>query len=100
MGYIKTLADKKDLEDELTTILMVKNEVISDLQNKINNTPDYTEQIAYMTSSVDTLENKVIKLEQEKAEITIEKEKWKTLSDNWYAVAVEQLRVMGNVLGL
>ena len=100
VGYIKTLADKKDLEDELTTILMVKNEVISDLQNKINNTPDYTEQIAYMTSSVDTLENKVIKLEQEKAEITIEKEKWKTLSDNWYAVAVEQLRVMVNVLGL
>lgn len=100
VGYIKTLADKKDLEDELTTMLMEKNEVISDLQNKINNTPDYTEQIAYMTSSVDTLENKVNKLEQEKAEITIEKEKWKTLSDNWYAVAVEQLRVMVNVLGL
>jgi len=87
---VKNLQSQNDkLEDELTT-----------LQNKINNTPDYTEQIANMTSSVDTLENKVIKLEQEKAEITIEKEKWKTLSDNWYAVAVEQLRVMVNVLGL
>ena len=71
-----------------------------ELQLKLQNTPDNTQQIANMTSSINTLENEVIKLELEKAEITIEKEKWKTLSDNWYAVALEQLRVMVNILGL
>ena len=51
-------------------------------------------------SSVETLEDKVSLLEQQKAEITIEKNKWKTLSDNWYAVAIQQLQIMVNVLGL
>ena len=89
VGYIKVLADKKDLEDQ-------NNDLIIELENL----PDNTQQIANMISSVETLEDKVSLLEQQKAELTIEKEKWKTLSDNWYAVAMEQLQVMVNVLGL
>ena len=89
VGYIKVLADKKDLEDQ-------NNDLIIELENL----PDNTQQIANMKSSVETLEDKVSLLEQQKAELTIEKEKWKTLSDNWYAVAIQQLQVMVNVLGL
>ena len=85
---------------QLDKLLATSNEEIRNLETKLLNTPDNTQQIANMNGSINTLENKVIELEQEKAEITIEKEKWKTLSDNWYAVAVEQLRVMVNVLGL
>ena len=85
---------------QLDKLLATSNEEIRNLETKLLNTPDNTQQIANMNGSIITLENKVIKLEQEKAELTIEKEKWKTLSDNWYAVAVEQLRVMVNVLGL
>ena len=77
-----------------------QGKLIDELKLELSTQNIDVQQIANMTSSVSTLENKVIKLEQEKAELTIEKEKWKTLSDNWYAVALEQLRVMVNVLGL
>jgi len=39
-------------------------------------------------------------LTSEKAEVETDRDSWKTLSDNWYAVAMEQLRIMVDVLGL
>jgi len=98
---LKTIkVESKDLLDNTFVEMDILYGQKEALMIEIANLKTSTQQIANMTSSVNTLENKVIKLEQEKAEITIEKEKWKTLSDNWYAVAIEQLRVMVNVLGL
>ena len=86
----------KKIESERDTLKLE----ITDLEDKLESRPDNTQQIAEYKSSVETLEDKVSLLEQQKAEITIEKNKWKTLSDNWYAVAIQQLQVMVNVLGL
>lgn len=86
----------KKMESERDTLKLE----ITDLEDKLESRPDNTQQIAEYKSSVETLEDKVSLLEQQKAEITIEKNKWKTLSDNWYAVAIQQLQVMVNVLGL
>jgi len=98
------LEDERTAESFLLETEKEKNEQLRllkyELLDEIGELKTSTDQFANMTSSVTTLENKIVKLEQEKAEITIEKEKWKTLSDNWYAVAIEQLRVMVNVLGL
>ena len=95
---------ERDAESLLLETERERNSILKNLKFKlldeIGELKTSTQQIANMTSSVTALENKVVKLEQEKAEITIEKEKWKTLSDNWYAVALEQLRVMVNILGL
>jgi len=105
--YIPNLNGKVFEIKELTKQVLVMTHNLSDQTTLIDelilelSTQNIDQQqIANMTSSVNTLENKVVKLEQEKAKLTIEKEKWKTLSDNWYAVALEQLRVMINVLGL
>jgi len=65
------------------------------------------QQIQELTSSVDTLEINVSALETANSDLTserdalvIERDGWKQLSDNWYAVALEQVRVMVEVLGL
>ena len=51
-------------------------------------------------SEVAGLQNTISTLETEKADLIIERDGWKQLSDNWYAVALEQVRVMVEVLGL
>ena len=95
-SYDLTNGELKKMESERDTLKLE----ITDLEDKLESRPDNTQQIAEYKSSVETLEDKVSLLEQQKAEITIEKEKWKTLSDNWYAVAIQQLQIMINVLGL
>ena len=51
-------------------------------------------------SEVAGLQNTISTLETEKADLIIERDGWKQLSDNWYAIALEQVRVMVEVLGL
>ena len=57
-------------------------------------------EIAELQVSISTLETANDNLETEKADLIIERDGWKQLSDNWYAVALEQVRVMVEVLGL
>jgi len=46
------------------------------------------------------LKTQVASLSKDNESLIVERDQWKQLSDNWYAVAQEQLRVMINVLGL
>ena len=57
-------------------------------------------EIAGLQNTISTLETANDNLETEKADLIIERDGWKQLSDNWYAVALEQVRVMVEVLGL
>ena len=57
-------------------------------------------EIAGLQNTISTLETANDNLETEKADLIIERDGWKQLSDNWYAVAPEQVRVMVEVLGL
>ena len=52
------------------------------------------------SSEIAELQVSISTLETEKADLIIERDGWKQLSDNWYAVALEQVRVMVEVLGL
>jgi len=99
------------LEQELLTenrkTISESEITIENLKTELSTQTIDQQQIAEYESSEKTLKDKVSLLEQQKAEqedqislLIIEKDKWKTLSDNWYAVALEQLRVMVIVLGL
>ena len=74
--------------------LQIANEQIAN-QQQIDQT-----EVADLESKVSSLSDTITTLEQQKAEITKERDSWKQLADNWYAIALEQLRVMTNVLGL
>ena len=83
----------------LETIALLQNEVssltqqVATLESQEFDTTSYDSQISSLESQVSTLTS-------EKAIVELEVEAWKVLSDNWYAVAMEQLRVMVDVLGL
>ena len=84
------------------------NGVISNLQSDVSernttiaNLEAQLTQVELVGSSeVTGLQNTISTLETEKTDLIIERDGWKQLSDNWYAVALEQVRVMVEVLGL
>ena len=57
-------------------------------------------ELAGLQNTISTLETANDNLETEKTDLIIERDGWKQLSDNWYAIALEQVRVMVEVLGL
>ncbi len=61
-----------------------------------------TQLNAQVVSASDTsiLDSKITNLESQVVTLTSERDEWKQLANNWYAVAMEQLKVMINVLGL
>ena len=99
--YLK--ASQIELADERNTIKMDHDKAQKDLQTaneKLAKQQVEQTKVAELNNQVYTLKNNVDLLEQQKAEITKERDNWKQLADNWYAIALEQLRVMTNVLGL
>ena len=58
------------------------------------------EEETKLNNTVSELKTQVASLSKDNESLIVERDQWKQLSDNWYAVAQEQLRVMINVLGL
>ncbi|MBT5992758.1 MAG: hypothetical protein HOG69_00045, partial [Thaumarchaeota archaeon] len=58
------------------------------------------EEETKLNNTVSELKTQVASLSKDNESLIIERDQWKQLSDNWYAVAQEQLRVMIDVLGL
>jgi len=52
------------------------------------------------TNSVSVLEMSKVELSNQLTTVTAEKEQWKQLANSWYTIALEQLRVMVEVLGI
>ena len=52
------------------------------------------------TTELDTLQANNTKLANEVRTITADRDEWKSLAENWYGVAMSQLKVMVNILGL
>ena len=94
-----SLLEQGLLEEQRKTISEAEI-TIENLKTELSTPQINQQQIAKYETLQTKYTNDISLLEQQKAELTIEKEKWKTLSDNWYAVALEQLRVMVIVLGL
>ena len=84
------------------------NGIISDLESDVserdtmiaNLEAQLTQTETTGSSEIAGLQNTISTLETEKADLIIERDGWKQLSDNWYAIALEQVRVMVEVLGL
>ena len=74
---------------------------VSERDTKIVNLEAQLTQVETTGSSeIAELQVSISTLETEKTDLIIERDGWKQLSDNWYAVALEQVRVMVEVLGL
>ena len=94
------------LQNSITNL----NGIISDLESDVserdttivNLETQLTQAETTDSSEIAELQVSISTLETEKADLIIERDGWKQLSDNWYAVAValEQVRVMVEVLGL
>ena len=95
--------DLVDIQTELMNITAEYTaalETIALLQGEVSS---LTQQVATLeTQEFDTTsyDNQISSLESQVSTLEVDRDSWKTLSDNWYAVAMEQLRVMVDVLGL
>jgi uncharacterized coiled-coil protein SlyX len=58
------------------------------------------EQLNAQVNDTSILDSKITNLEAKVVSLTSERDQWKQLANNWYAIAMEQLKVMINVLGL
>ncbi len=89
---------KNELNDSLETITAQQQQIIilnSELEKGLT-----SEQEKALNDTITQLEIKVITLSKENVSLASERDSWKQLSDNWYAVAQQQLRVMVEILGL
>ena len=92
------------LQNSITNL----NGIISDLESDVserdttivNLETQLTQAETTDSSEIAELQVSISTLETEKADLIIERDGWKQLSDNWYAIALEQVRVMVEVLGL
>ena len=92
------------LQNSMTNL----NGIISDLESDVSERDTTIVNLEAQLTQVETtgsseiadLQISISTLETEKADLIIERDGWKQLSDNWYAVALEQVRVMVEVLGL
>ena len=119
-GY--TLLSLQEELAEITADLNLAIEEAGTLQNSMTNLNGIIANLEYDVSERDTtiadleaqltqvettgsseiadLQVTISTLETEKTVLIIERDGWKQLSDNWYAVALEQVRVMVEILGL
>ena len=92
------------LQNSITNL----NGIISDLESDVSERDTTIANLEAQLTQVETtgsseiaeLQVSISTLETEKTDLIIERDGWKQLSDNWYAVALEQVRVMVEVLGL
>ena len=81
-----------DLESQIVTLNIAN----------VTATTTIAELNAKIVSASDTsiLDGKIANLEAQVVTLTNDRDQWKQLANNWYAVAMDQLKVMVDVLGL
>ena len=88
-----------DYTAAVETIALLQQEVV-DLNAEITTLEAQEFDTTPYENQIESLESQVSTLTSEKLVIEIDRDVWKELSDGWYAVAMEQLRIMVDVLGL
>ena len=103
---------EKRLTGAIESVALLKIELDSSMQVIAKQKQDITalsaelekglsvEEETKLNNTVSELKTQVTSLSKDNESLIIERDQWKQLSDNWYAVAQEQLRVMIDVLGL
>ena len=77
--------------------------VTAQLTDALSNIGTLQSQIETKNLEIQTLQNQVVDVspyETQISTLTAERDQWKQTAENWYAVAMEQVQVMINVLGL
>ena len=85
-------------------------EITADLTSSLETIGTLQSQIAQKNSQISSLQNEITVLENQVIDVTpytnqiealpAERDQWKQTAENWYAIALEQVRVMVEVLGL
>jgi len=91
------------LEQTVLSLQLEKDTLNAQIQTLGNTTAMQQATITQLNAQVnDTsiLDGKIANLESQIVSLTSERDQWKQLANNWYGVAMEQLSVMINVLGL
>ena len=80
----------------------LESQIVTLTNANVTATATITQLNANVVSASDTtvLDGKITNLEAQVVTLTNDRDQWKQLANNWYAVAMEQLKVMINVLGL
>jgi len=83
-------------------IVELESQIVSLTNANVTATTTIAELNANVISAGDTsvLDSKIANLEAQIVSLTSERDQWKQLANNWYAVAMDQLKVMVDILGL
>ena len=96
-GAIESVALLKiELDNSLEVIVKQKQDITAlstELEKGLT-----VEDETKLHNTVSELKTQVVSLSKDNESLIIERDQWKQLSDNWYAVAKEQLRVMIDIL--
>jgi hypothetical protein len=87
------------LEQTVLSLQSEKDELNAQIVSLGNQTAIQFATIESLQSDT-TLDVKIAELESQIVTLTNERDQWKQLANNWYAVAMEQLNVMVNFLGI
>ena len=99
LATITSLQGDTTLDVKITEL---ESQIVTLTNANVTATATITQLNANVISASDTsiLDSKITNLESQVVTLTSERDEWKQLANNWYAVAMEQLKVMINVLGL
>jgi hypothetical protein len=83
-------------------IAELESQIVTLTNANVTATSTIAELNAKVVSASDTsvLDSKIADLEAQVVTLTNDRDQWKQLANNWYAVAMDQLKVMVDVLGL
>ena len=98
-GAIESVALLKIELDNSQQVIAKQKQDITALSAELESGLSVEEETK-LRNTVSELNIQVESLSKENESLIVERDQWKQLSDNWYAVAQEQLRVMIDVLGL
>jgi hypothetical protein len=87
------------LEQTILSLQSEKDELNAQIVSLGNQTAIQLATIESLQSDT-TLDVKIAELESQVVTLTNERDQWKQLANDWYAVAMEQLNVMVNFLGI
>ena len=97
---IQKIADQKQQLADQTEKLSAINATIVSLQNDRESLSSQVISLQANTTAIDMKNDQISILEANIVSLTSDRDQWKELANNWYGVAMSQLEVMVNVLGL
>ena len=97
---IQKIADQKQQLADQTEKLSAINATIVSLQTDRESLSSQVTSLQANTTAIDMKDNQISVLEANIVSLTSDRDQWKALANNWYGVAMSQLEVMVNVLGL